>query len=461
MLAFDGNNNLQVTTPQTIAQAGFTFLAGTGMGGALATSPKRPLAASSNGRLEIANISPLFTDTFNYTAQDTGRWNVVLTTFTNTFVTGYCILNGGAVTTANAVAVMKSYWTHPLPTEGALVLRAFALYTQVPQTNNVMELGSFPLVAGTGAIPDGFGLRWDATGVLKGFTNYNGTELMTGAVTAPTSGVNHSYEFVVDGLHVEFWIDGVMVGSLLSPTGTGQPMMSPYVQPTFRIYNSASVPALAQQLKISDVDVWQTDANPGRPSAYYRAEQGQMGYCGVGGMTMGSTANFANSANPAAAVPTNTTAALGSGLGGQFWETCTLAVNTDGIICSYQCPVAALGLPARKLVITGVRISSAVQTILAGGPFVNVHTLAFGHTTVSLAQGEAAGTKAPRRLPLGIQTFAATAPVGTKGQDIVLTLSSPVVVMPGEFVAVTTKNIGTVGTAGTLAHAITFDSHWA
>ena len=51
MLQFDGNNNLLTVSPRTLAQAGFTFMAGTGLGGAVATSPVRPLAASTSGRL--------------------------------------------------------------------------------------------------------------------------------------------------------------------------------------------------------------------------------------------------------------------------------------------------------------------------------------------------------------------------------------------------------------------------
>ena len=461
MLQFDGNNNLLTVSPRTLAQAGFTFMAGTGLGGAVATSPVRPLAASTSGRLEIATISPLFTDTFNYAAQDTGRWSVGLTTFTNTYATGYCILNGGAVTTASAVAVMKSYWTHPLPTEGAIVIRMFVMLTQVPQANNVVELGSFPLVPlSLAAVPDGVLFRYDATGVLKGVTNYNGTELMTAALTAPSAGVNHSYEIVIDGAHTEFWIDGVFQASIVSPPGQGQPMMSPYVQPTIRTYNAATPPALAQQVKFSDIDVWQTDGNPGRSSVFYRAEQGQMGYQGMGGQTMGQTANYANAAAATAGVPA-VGAAIITGLGGQVSETCTIAVNVDGILCSFLNPVATVGIPGRKLIITGVRISSCVTTLLAGGPFVNQYCLNFGHTAISLATAEGAAAKGPRRIPLGIQTWAAAAAVGTKGQDINVQFASPVVVNPGEYVAVSTKNAGTLGTAGNITHMIAFDAHWA
>ena len=74
-------------------------------------------------------------------------------------------------------------------------------------------------------------------------------------------------------------------------------------------------------------------------------------------------------ANVAAAVPTTTGAALGSGLGGTFWETATLAVNTDGIIMSYQVPTGTVNFPGRRLVLRGMYLNSYIQTVIAGGPY--------------------------------------------------------------------------------------------
>lgn len=100
-------------------------------------------------------------------------------------------------------------------------------------------------------------------------------------------------------------------------------------------------------------------------------------YQGLSGGTMGSLANYANSANPTAAVPTNTTAALGTGLGGQYWETDTLAVNTDGIIMSYQVPAASANYSGKCLSIRGVKIDTFVQTALTGGGYNEIWAIAF------------------------------------------------------------------------------------
>jgi hypothetical protein len=181
---------------------------------------------------------------------------------------------------------------------------------------------------------------------------------------------------------------------------------------------------------------------------------------GLSGGTLGSLASYSNSANPTAAVPTNTTAALGTGLGGQFWETDTLAVTTDGIIDSYQVPAGTVNVAGRRLVISGVTIDSYIQTALTGGGYNAQWCLAFGHTAVSLATAEAAATKAPRRVSLGSNTVASGAAALTQLSRVSQTFQRGIYVNPGEFVAVVKKKVGTAPSAGVVAHMITFDYGW-
>jgi hypothetical protein len=176
---------------------------------------------------------------------------------------------------------------------------------------------------------------------------------------------------------------------------------------------------------------------------------------------MGSTALLTNSLAPGAgAAMTNTTAALGSGLGGQFAALPTLAANTDGVVCSYQNPLPTAAIPGKTLYIKGCRIQSIVTTVLAGGPVLYEYSLCYGHTAVSLVTAEAATTKAPRRVPIGLETFAANAAVGVLGSPAgqYMAFQYPIAVLPGEFVAIAAKNIGTVTTTGVIMFIVTFDA---
>lgn len=159
-------------------------------------------------------------------------------------------------------------------------------------------------------------------------------------------------------------------------------------------------------------------------------------------------------------ITTTTTAALGSGLGGQFWETDTLAVTTDGVICSYQVPAGTANVQGRRLVLRGVNINSFIQTALTGGGYVAQWSIAFGHTTVSLATAEAATSKASRRVGIGVQAVVSGAVISTVLNSLQINFDSPIYVNPSEFIAIVKKKVGTAPSAGVIAHLITLDYGW-
>jgi hypothetical protein len=63
-------------------------------------------------------------------------------------------------------------------------------------------------------------------------------------------------------------------------------------------------------------------------------------------------------------------------------------------------------------------------------------------------------------MPLGIQSYAATAAVGTMGGLVDLNFDVPVCVRPGEFVDVVARNIGTVTTTGAITFTISVGGYW-
>jgi hypothetical protein len=254
----------------------------------------------------------------------------------------------------------------------------------------------------------------------------------------------------------------VYLGVLATPAGNGQPGSSVSFPLSTRLY-FPGVAGAAWAPKISNTAVVAIDTQAGLPEPILNCTSGLQGYQGQNGGTMGTTALYSNSlAAGAGAAMTNTTAALGTGLGGQFSALPTLAAGTDGIVCSYQNPAGTTSAPGRVLVITGVSVQGSVTTVLAGGPVLYAYSLAYGHTAVSLATAEAALTKAPRRIALGQETYAATAAVGVLGSPAGISRQfiSPIVVNPGEFVAVVAKNFGTVTTTGVITFLVTFDCYW-
>jgi len=298
---------------------------------------------------------------------------------------------------------------------------------------------------------------------MVGVTSRAGVETQTGVFDF-TFEANHNYLLAasITEKRVRFWIDDVAMG-VAENHGAGQP------------FNSAALPWSVRQANVGAAGgVFQTlitDYTVSLGGPVFADDLGTTGnrtlgsYQGLSGGTMGSLASYANNANPTAAVPTNTTAALGTGLGGQFWETDTLAVTTDGIIDSYLVPAGTTAVQGRRLRVTGVKIDSYVQTALTGGGYVAQWSLAFGHTALSLATAETgsfvtATAKAPRRIALGVQTVASAAAALTLLDTVQLTLKNPVYVNPGEYIAVVKKKVGTAPSAGVIGHLVSFDYSW-
>jgi hypothetical protein len=446
-------------------------------GGFLTAVPiLRPLEVDADYRARVSQDCLFDEEVFNYTAQNTGKHSHMATTMASTWTAGQFTTNSGSITTTTTGVQLSTYAFFPCTGTTTLSLDAEIAFSEQPKTNTFVEWGIGQ--AGTQLIApaDGVFFRLSSAG-LQGISSYNGTETSTGVF--PLSGGtgtwvytdNKRYQFIIYQSMVEamFWVnDGtgaVAMGRLPLPTAQPRMSMGAGGQVFFkhRIVGGAASGSL--QAYVGAYNVRQGGVNfTSTPSTSGSRTLGA--YQGLSGGTMGSLANYANSANPTAAVPTNTTAALGSGLGGQFWETVSLAVNTDGIIQSYQVPIATVNLYGRRLVIRGVGLTSYVQTVVVGGPFVAQWSLAFGHTAVSLATAEAATTKAPRRIALAGFTQVVTAAqaantmVSQPGGSFVDFGDAPIFVNPGEFVQLVTKHIGTAGTTGTIAHVVSFVYGW-
>lgn len=466
----DAYYNLKTNNPIVDTQAGFVVGAIQQDAGAVSgTRSLRHPQLSRARRLSVGQDQLLFSDGFNNTAQNTGVYKSAATTFTFAQTGGYLVFNNSAITTAASAQVYQTYKVFPLYAGAPLILDVAGFGAAVCPSNATFEGGFFTCnIASTPYTPtDGIYYRVNSTG-LYGVVNYNGTETVSNLLlpaAALTLGSNGTYRLIVTEEIAEFWAgdangDFTYLGSLATPPGNGQPFSAAAAPFSARMYFAATAGS-AYQVKLSDITITLGDINSYRPWQHSLAGMGAMGYQGQSGGTMGSTALYTNSlAAGAGAAMTNTTAALGSGLGGQFSTQPTLAAGTDGILCSYQNPAGGVAQTPRTLVITGVKIQGLVTTAFTGGPVLYAYSLAFGHTAVSLATAEAVAAKAARRIALGIETYAVTAAVGVVGQGVSVTFQTPIVINPGEFVAVVAKNLGTVTSAGVITALVTYDAYW-
>lgn len=420
-------------------------------------------------RLRVSQDTLLDQETFNYTAQNTGKFLYSSTTMTNVWAASGLTTNGTNITTTTTGTTFQTRAMFGLVGSCSLYCEVEGSFSNQPVSNSIIDFGLFlgPIV-NPYAPTDGAYFRLNSGG-LQGIINYNGTESSTGifpiSSTAATPFVYTNakkYQFIIVATEreVEFWINGERKGKLDTPAGQGQAFMSGAVPFTVRhaIVGGAASGILNFNLNDYTVSLGGISV---ADSLGVIGNRVYGSYQGLSGGTMGSLASYANSANPVAAVPTNTTSTVCTGLGGQGWETDTLAVNTDGVIMSYQNPVGTVNFAGRRLKLVGFKIDSFVQTALTGGGYNCQLSLAFGHTAVSLANAEGPNSKAPRRIALGSFQVPSASAVTTQFPSIYIDLThAPVFVNPGEFIAVAKKKIGTAPSAGVIAWTFTPTYLW-
>jgi hypothetical protein len=470
----DANLNLKINLPTTLAQAGYaSAMFETDAGVRTGVKAMRSPYVSVNRRLSNGRDSTVFNYGFNATAQDTGVWKCAFTTQTITQGGGSVLFNANSTLTTTTYCSLST-WKYFNLLDGA-PLRVSATLLQslsnIP-ANAVFEAGLFLPVANA-APADGVFFRFTSAGVA-GVITFNGVETTTGIILADGQVAANSadrWDIIVGQQYCEFWFDNNLLGTLNTPSGNGTPFLTQALPFTLCERNPGAVTGATCQWKCTNVHVDQIDIEIGMSAPHLASVMGLMPSQGASGGTMGSASNYANNlAAGAGAVMTNTTAALGTGLGGQFSALPTLAAGTDGILCSYQNPAGGINQTPRTFVCTGIKLQGVVTTVLAGNatPVVYAFSLAYGHTAVSMATAESgsfvtATAKAPRRIPIGFESFGAAAALGTLGSTggVMISFAAPIAINPGEFIAICAKNLGVVTTTGVVTYAVAFDGYWA
>lgn len=419
-------------------------------------------------RMRVAQDLILDDEQFNYTAQNTGKHSLTATTMAGAFTAGQLTLNSSSITTTTTGIVLATYACFPNNGTNTLSADVELAFSAQPQANVFVEFGLGIPGAATVAPTDGVFIRLSSTG-LTGIASSNGTETPAVFHLANGTGVwqydnDKKYQFILyQGMtKAVFWVnDGtgaVQLGEIPLPQAQGRMTMGQGLQFFIKQRITGGAAGGVLQTKIGAYNVRIGGSNL---TSTFSTQGNRIygSYQGASGGTMGSLATYVNSANPTAAAPSNTalTANLPGGLGGQGAVTAAVAAATDGIWSSYQVPVNTVNIAGRRLVIRGlqlhlVNLGAAVATTATTIQF----SLAFGHTAVSLATAEAATTKAPRRVAIGIATFPVGAAIGstpTNGPLLLDLGDTPVFVNPGEFVALVGKFL--VGTA-TASQVINF-----
>lgn len=423
-------------------------------------------------RLRVSHDNMQDQHSFIDTAQYTEKFFHAFTTLTATQSAAGLLTNSGGITTTTTGMTFGSHGMAVCGGTETLVVETSIAFSAQPTANTLIDFGAFQRGASTAFAPlDGVYFRLSAAG-LQGIINNNGNETPTavfplalgaGAWVYANNEVNR-FLIQVSNVRTTFWVNNFKIGEIPTPVGYNFPCLSKALPWSIRHAIVGGAAGAVLQALVKDYRIYRRGPQYADNQAVVSSRV-DGAFRGLTTATLGSIGTYTNSTNPAAAVPTNTSIAVGAaGLLNQAWETFSLAVNTDGVLASFQNPAGSATVPGRRLKILGVSLSSFVQTILAGGPCNRVFALCFGHTAVSLATAETAsfatGTTKARRvvlMPELTQAITAAQAVNTmiaQPGGCRFMLPEPIYINPGEFVAVTEKIIGTVGTSGTIVNHI-------
>ncbi len=414
-------------------------------------------------RLRIGADSNWDTQMFNATAQNFNKHKYTSTTLTMTWGGGFLTTNGGNVTTTGTACQIQTYKHFPLlGTGSAYVEMSMAIASAVP-TNMVLDFGAaLPAAAGTSLFLDGVYFRLNSSG-LVGVLNNNGTETTTSPFTGFTFTLNQVYKFiiVVNSTDIEFWVNDGLLGELPRQNGTGMPVYSGSLPIAIRQHHTGAT-STAFQAKFANYNVNIGGVDTDRLWATAMAGQGMHGLVAPDGFTAGQTSNNANSAAPTSATLSNTAAGYTT-LGGQFQFAAVAGAETDYALFAYQVTAPTTSITGRSLIIRGIWIDSYVT----GAAIATTSTLlqwsaAVGSTAVSLATADAAATRSPKRISLGVQSFLVGAAIGARASDrIDVNLDAPITVEPGTFFHIILKIPVSTATASQIIRGIVgVNSYW-
>lgn len=473
----DAGFNLAVALPQDLAYSGYNRPMSEVDAGQVTGTPfllGGEVSEDFRARVELDSIIDY--EKFNYVAQNSSKHIYRNTTMTMTWASGALNTNASAINTTTTGALLATYRHFPI-FAGAETYAYFKLaFTGTwAVTNKVIDVGLFTANTSTPYAPtDGVFIRANSSG-LFGVICVNGAETTTsafvlesgGAAFVPTIGTFYDCIVTVGENNVVFWMnmrdaDGYykMMGRLVTPLGAGVPIYAASVPFSIRDANTGATSAV-MGAKLASYAVTQGGFATNRLWASAMTGMGLSAIQGASGHTMGTTAQNANSAAPATNVPAQASAAYAT-LGGKFVFAALGGAETDLILFAFLNPAPTTGITGRNLVIRGVWIDTynAVVTV-ATTPTVLEWTLGVGATAVTLATGEAATTRATRRLTLGVQTFTIGALAGASAPRIDVNLDSPIVVEPGTYLHVILRvPYGTATATELFRGQVGFNAYW-
>ena len=463
----NSDSELQVQLSKVLGKAGLAVVTGQPHDGAAGLAKvQRPVLASIENRLAVGMDNVLWDDAFSGGNVNITRYLTAQTTMTVAQTGGGLTLNNGGSVATTTGAYFKTDRSFPVMGNSPTTLDFSFALALTPQSQNIIEIGfGIPAAANPYAPTDGIYMQIDTAGALQLVANFNGTPTTSGAITFSWT-ANRFYhgEIVSHRDRAELWLDGVLYAAISrSAASTAGSLSLIHSAPLYaRMINNAATSG-AQKLILASWSVAINDINAVRLWATAAGGMGLNSMNAPDGVAAGSTANFSNSAAPTSATLSNTAAGYTT-LGGNWQFAAVAGAETDYALFGYQVPAISTTQPGRNLIIRGVRIEAFnMGAAVATTPTLLNWTLGIGSTAVSLATADSgtAATRAPRRIPLGTQSFPIAAAIGANVSPVDINFDAPILAAPGTFVHIILKMpVGTATASQIVRGMVAVNGYW-
>lgn len=391
----------------------------------------RSLRVDRGGAAAIRTHQVLMQEDVTGTSINSAKWATISTTMAASFSTTENLINSAAITTTTTNYTMQSLRRFNRSQFYNLRYRVRARVVS-GGTNSTIDFG-FSDSTGSTAHANGAYFQMQSSGQLVPVVTFNSTDVFVGdniAALPAWSNVNYySYDIEVDDESVTFSVvasDGTLVNeqSFQIPATQARLWAQLGLFVAHRVYIVGGAAASAPSFRFTEMQVVGIDAaGYNMPGHYQEVMAGRTGQANP--QAGGQLATYANSAAPASATLSNTTAGYTT-LGGLFQFVAVAGAATDYALFGFTVPAPY------QLVVTGIMIDCwNLGAAVATTPHLLHWAVGSDANVVSLASG------APLRYPVGAQYFPIGAAIGQRcDQRIVHTFNSPVVTNSGRFFTV-------------------------
>lgn len=443
-LNINADNSVAINYPNDISKSGYIACnVETDPGEYTSYKTIKPFNITNEKRIQINLEKTVWQDSFSHSVLNNSKYYAFEYGQSIDMLSGCCILNSGNSVIANEHCHFSTFKHFKITNGGQIYFNFFAALSDNLPDECLIQFGigiilnpAFPVIF------DGVFFRF-YNGVIEAVIMNNLYENSSIINYSPIPNEFDDYLMAVDGDKVEFWINNQLVSKLNAGPITGTTTLSNSLPMFAMNYNVANFDPV--QFKIKSINALFGDIKTNKGWLTTTSLNGDSSISNPDGqpsiVTGTTSANIINNSAPISIVLNNTNSGY-STLGGHFQTQASASTENDLIVFSYLNPIGTSSIPGKNLVIQNIYI----DTFISGATTTSISTLQWsvgiGGTSRSMLteDSETNGTRAFRRIGIGIQSFPTGVDSGTcADRSVEYESCIPLMIEPGNYINILLK----------------------